>query len=295
MPEPPQMRFHRAAVELLGYTPPVSDASIALLERQEQRHGFVFPASVREWYALEGAADLLYRYSNEDPAVPLDQLGEELGEAELLTGDRLGSQLVVVVQEENQSVCQWGFLLDGSDDPAVYVETEVGAGPATHWDLHSAHFSTFVYTHVWDWSSPCWDDGACHLEAQDQPLSPADLAYLQSRFTEAPRTYGWPAATTYRFVADDARLLIWDRDGPVSADHGKHTQYAYWVLWAGSPETMTWLAQQVMPCGNLSRELVGIDECGEEVIERLFPGRADPWRPQRPQRPQGASADDIPS
>jgi len=179
LPRPQQLRFHQATMDLLGQVPTFSDASLALLERQERRCALGFPAAMREWYALEGAADLLYRYSNQDFAVPLDQLGEEIAKARPHAGELSAPMPVIIVQYENQGNCRWGVLLDGSEDPPVMVELITGEGipvPSRAWELYSERFSIFVYAHVWDWSAPCWDRQACHLEARDQPLSSTNLA-----------------------------------------------------------------------------------------------------------------------
>ena len=282
-PRPERLRFHQATMDLLGWDSSYSDTSLALLERQEQRCGFSFPAAVREWYALEGAVALLNRYSNQDAETPLEQLGEEQVETGAFASEHAQSYPVVIVQHENQGVCRWGVLLDGSEDPPVLVEPYSGFGrveTGAAWRLYSERFSSFVYTRIWDWSSPFGDESACHLEAWDQPLSAIGLAYLQQRFMEAPRTYGWPALTTYRFAVNDMRLLIWDRDEPVGDTHTSHQnrpQHANWMLWASGPVTLTTLVEQVKDCGTLSRELFSPDDCGEAVIRQLFPGRPDPW------------------
>jgi hypothetical protein len=293
LPRPDRLRFHQATMDLLGQVPAFSDVSRALLARQAQRCGLSFPAAMREWYAIEDAVALLGQYSNQDSAVPLEQLGEELAKAGSFAGERSESSPVVVIQEENQGNCRWGVLLDGSEDPPVLAETSTGDGdpvPPKVWQFYSEHFSTFVYTRVWDWSAPCWDRDACHLEARDQPLTPADLAYLQQQFTEAPRTYGWPATTIYRFAGDDVRLLIWDRDDPVTDAHPNRLQHAYWMLWATGPATLTRLVEQVQGCGTLLRELFGVGDCGEAVVRQLFPGRPNPWATRHP----SADSTDVP-
>src|SRR5258708_31688011 len=102
LPRPDRLHFHQATMDLLGQVPAFSDASLALLERQEQRCGLSFPAAVREWYAIEGAVTLLDRYSNQDPAVPLERLGAELAEAGPVASERSEPTPVVVVHHENQ-------------------------------------------------------------------------------------------------------------------------------------------------------------------------------------------------
>jgi hypothetical protein len=54
----------------LGVEPRLLPPSLEMLDQVEKRIGRVLPASVREWYELDGAIQLLLEFSNGDP--PLD-------------------------------------------------------------------------------------------------------------------------------------------------------------------------------------------------------------------------------
>lgn len=51
----PRLRCHTAVFELVGKEPRASEERLRRIERREQGCGVRFPASVREWYGLEGA------------------------------------------------------------------------------------------------------------------------------------------------------------------------------------------------------------------------------------------------
>ena len=69
------MRFHARTLQLLNVTPVVSPRRISDLDAAEARIGLKLPASVREWYSLEVASDLLRRYSNDDPPLEISDFG----------------------------------------------------------------------------------------------------------------------------------------------------------------------------------------------------------------------------
>jgi hypothetical protein len=91
-----------------------SRPALAALGERERLLGITFPASLREFYALKGAAAILEQHSNEDPAVPV----EELGDQEAVAHGFLR------IQDENQGAVAWYVRLDGSDDPPVEVKIE---------------------------------------------------------------------------------------------------------------------------------------------------------------------------
>ena len=108
------LNHHQATFDLIGKTPQVSRAAIKALEKRERLLGITLPASMTEFYSLKGACEILTQYSNQDPAVPI----EELGDPEALAHGLLK------IQDENQGVAAWYVRLDGSDDPPVEVDQE---------------------------------------------------------------------------------------------------------------------------------------------------------------------------
>lgn len=240
--------YHQAAVDLIGQPLDPSPAMAALLDERERRCGVKFPASVREWYSLEGAAEAL---DGQDCLVAVAELGE-VEEDWFGAGQQdFVAQGFLVIMYENQGVCWWAVLLDGSDDPPVVVAVD-----RPQWSHCAAHFSTFVYTRIWDWGGATWPDRGCDLQAQDGPLQRADLDLLQQVFLEEPRTYGWPGKTNYRFSYGGARILVWDDE----------ERQADWFLSADSPATLRQLAGRLWNCGTLASRLYALRPCGEKVL-----------------------------
>jgi hypothetical protein len=142
--------YHQAAFDVMGKTPKPSKKALGILEGRERALGFALPASLREFYSLAGASDVLTDHSNQDPAVPI----EELGEPEDL------KQGVLRIQDENQGCASWYVRLDGSDDPPVEVASEFeyrdppeGSDDWGFWDVarfvrFSDRFSDYVHQRV---------------------------------------------------------------------------------------------------------------------------------------------------
>jgi hypothetical protein len=101
--------FHSATFRLLGIEPHQPPAAVSEVEHAERRLGFRLPASIREWYYNEEAIDILAKCSNQDWPIPLWQFA-----AKERKMDRL-----LPFKYENQGVCVWAYLLDGSDDAPV--------------------------------------------------------------------------------------------------------------------------------------------------------------------------------
>ncbi len=72
-----------------------------------QRLGIRLPASVREWYSYRNALPVLAAHSNEDSPIPV----QEIAVLETAAGR------LIPIRRENQGVCTWAILLDGSEDP----------------------------------------------------------------------------------------------------------------------------------------------------------------------------------
>ncbi len=109
------LKYHQATFKLLGERPVGSPEAKALLKKREATLGIKFPESLREWYGLKGAVDILETYSNMDPPVPLEELGNP---------SDIGPDLMLI-RSENQSVAWWYVRLDGSDDPPVDILSEM--------------------------------------------------------------------------------------------------------------------------------------------------------------------------
>src|SRR5882724_940005 len=74
------LRYHSKTLQLLGMDPKPTRDSMRALEAVESRIGRRLPSSVREWYELEGACEILLRFSNDDPPLDARRLGTPEGD-----------------------------------------------------------------------------------------------------------------------------------------------------------------------------------------------------------------------
>jgi len=186
--------FHTATFRLLTTKPQFSPTALSQVEETEHRLGCRLPASIREWYSNQEAIDILAKYSNQDPPIPL---------AEFAVTERDEDRLLPF-KYENQGVCTWAIALDGSDDPPVYVDVDSNGA---HWDIQAATFSAYIYACVWDYT--CVLDQGALVQAQNGPLSAEAVDQLRARFSEQPATWGWPGSKQHRFAGTDQAILIW--------------------------------------------------------------------------------------
>lgn len=217
---PNMMRFHSATFGLLGIKPKVSSEAVSEVEGEENRMGFRLPASVREWYCNKGGINLLAKYSNQDWPIPLRKFAVKEWK-----GHRL-----LPFKYENQGVCTWAIVLDGSDDPPVYVDVDSNGA---QWNMLAPTFSAYVYVCVWDYVSVLDQPGL--VQAQNGPLSSEALDELERHFSAQPRTFGWLGSVQYRFAGKGQALLIWSAadqaDWFVGASDAKSLESALRTVW----------------------------------------------------------------
>jgi hypothetical protein len=233
------LKFHGDTLALLGVSPSISRRSISEMDAIESRIGRKLPAAVREWYSIDGACDLMLRYSNGDPPLEIREFGVPRvdttgqGPHDLLMHD------LVAFRYENQAVCVWVFGLDGSDDPPVYVDVD---SQFRTWTRCSPTFSAHLYAWMWDWASVLQND--LLVQAQNQPLSESAVSFLRERLDVGPITYGWPGHTQYRFSSPGQRLLIWASD-----------KQADWWLTAEDENSLRELINQIRHCDEVGNSL----------------------------------------
>src|SRR5262245_37344758 len=231
-----QLKYHCDAAKLLPRMPRFSKFSADVVERREQDLGITFPESVREWYSLAGAAELLERYSNDDDACAVEELGKPFddwyggGPKDFLADNLL------LFMHENQGVCNWAIKLGSGPDPAVVVE--VDTAPDAEWLPCTDRFSIFVWSQIWDHSQR-----AVGVSAQEIELSEQDFRFLRANFQELHTTYGWPGSVNYRFKSEHAAILIWD-----GKDRGVD-----WFVSAPSGSELKQLLAKIWHCGDLAR------------------------------------------
>jgi hypothetical protein len=255
--KPMTIKYHRDTVALLPETPIFSAKAAERLAQRERELGIVFPESVREWYSLELAVDLLRQHGNSDEPVALNTLGKPSPNWYGGGFRDFAQPGLVVFMCENQGVCNWAFRLDGKPDPEVVVE--VDTAPNDQWLHCTDKFTTFVYCQIWD-HRQVWtiEDGGINVEAQEHQLAEADLEFLKANFLQRPSTYGWPGKTTYRFEAQDGGILIWE--GKRQTD---------WFVSAPTPASLRILLSKIWHCGNLAETLHDLIPESEAVLRDL--------------------------
>lgn len=235
--------FHDATFELLGTRPRISTAALGELDATERSLGVRLPPAVREWYSYEGALAILAIHSNDDPPIPV---------AEFALDESTDGRLIPI-RWENQGVCTWAILLDGSDDPPVLVDVD---SEGTEWRPQAPRFSTYVYACVWDYQVVLRRPGL--VAAQNGPISPQALRALASLFDEQPRTSGWPGDAQYRFAGRRHGVLIRSSEGQadwfVGADDGPSLEAALRLVW---------------DLDGVGRSSYDCSEIGREVLARL--------------------------
>ncbi|WP_425616895.1 SMI1/KNR4 family protein [Anatilimnocola sp. NA78] len=254
--------YHAKTMKLLGLDARPSIQNIARIEQAEQRLGFTFPAAVREWYQLPRALAILAKGSNDDIAIPLedfelDPFGVDEFVRDEFAADEPDLQRLLPIKRENQGVCVWSVLLDGSEDPPVMVEVSRDGNVIRY----APTFSEFIYTCAWDdaliFQSPFV------LQANGVDASMATLAHLKQHLTEELTTYGWPADQQLRFRGTDATLLI---HGPKSAD---------WYVAAKQIDALETILRLIWKCADLSQHLydcsleVRDEHAAKSLLERL--------------------------
>ncbi len=234
------MRFHAHTLKLLGLAPAISADAVRDLDAAEARMGHPLPASVREWYSLEGACGLLRRFSNQDPPVEVGEFCVDERRARGQAKREVPDCDLVIFRCENQGVCLWAFALDDADDPPVYVED---FNPQVTTLIQCTRtFSEHIYAWMWDWASVL--PSQLLVQAQNAPLSQAAISFLEENFEVGPETYGWPGDRQLRFAREDQRLLIW-----AAKDQ------ADWWLTADCAESLRDLVDKVRHCDDVGNSL----------------------------------------
>jgi hypothetical protein len=235
--------FHSAAFRLLGIEPQVSPAALADVERTERRLGFRFPPSIRAWYCNAKAIELLAKYSNQDWPIALQEF--EVRE--------WNSHRLLPFKNENQGVCVWAILLDGSNDPPVYVDVDSNG---TQWTIHAPTFSAYIYACVWDYASVLFQPAL--VQAQNQPFATEAVNQLRAFCSEQLRTFGWPGNAQHRFEGEDWSVLIWS--GEDQAD---------WFIGAGDADSLETALRLVWNIDGVGKSLYDCSEIGAAVLHKI--------------------------
>ena len=238
--------FHSATFRLVGTEPQVLQAAVSEVESAERMLGFRFPASFREWYCNEEAIDFLSKYSNQDWPIPIRALAvKEWRKHRLLP-----------FKNENQGVCVWAIMLDGSDDPPVYVDVDSNGA---EWNVQAPTFSAYIHACVWDYAFVL--DQPALVQAQNEPLSPKAVNQLRVRFSEQPPTFGWPGSTQHRFAGKDHSVLIWAGD-----------DQADWFVGAHDARSLELALRAVWNLDGVGQAFYDCSELGKAALDKIRGG-----------------------
>lgn len=234
--------FHQATFDLLEVEPQTSASARAELESTERRLGLRLPDSVREWYSCKYALHILAEHSNQDPPIPVHEFA--------LSESSVGP--LISIRWENQGVCTWAILLDGSEDPPVFVDVDSNG---TNWQRLAPTFSTYVYTCVWDYRLVFQRPGL--VQAQNDPLSSETLEVLSRSFEQRPSTFGWPGSVQYRFAGPQKQgIIIWSQEGQsadwfVAAEEAVSLESVLRLVW-----NLDEVGKSFYDCSNLGKEVL---------------------------------------
>jgi hypothetical protein len=256
-----QLRYHKQILNLLGIELDMLASRVALIEERERACGVRFPASVREWFAIESAEGLFYRKTNNDHLEELANLGDP----------RDLAQGYLKIATENQGVVIWYVRLGEGDDPPVYLVVDDYADYddlAKTTQLESTTFTNFIFDmmsfhHFGGWLS------YMHLSAEDRWPSPNELGLLRDWLQEGPRIET-PDAMVYRFFNTQGMITI----RAATPGHSAGAT-ALWEIEADELEDLFEFAKKLWPVGTLSLTLKvkgGSPEwraMGDEILQRL--------------------------
>lgn len=260
------LKYHHAIFDLLDLEPVISPAAQAIIAQREAVCGITFPASIKEYFSLEGAADLFASKTTPDVLVPL----EELGEPEEV------AQGYLKVAYENQSVVIWFVQLIGSDNPPVFHDNNQYFLTTGHWEPHKEfsdidwHFESATFTNfIYDTLSQYHFEGVntgLRLVAEDKTPNSEMLDHLRSLYQEGPST-DLPKVKVHRFYTKHGLILI--------ASHGEGIALskATWTLDADSPQALEDFVKSLWHFGTLSQTLkpdqnhLGLEKHGQAVID----------------------------
>lgn len=235
--------YHTNTFRLLGAEPHSSSAAISDVACAEKRLGLRLPLSVREWYGYHEAIEILEKHSNQDPPIPIGEF----------TLSQWGAHRLLPFRIENQGVCIWSIVLDGSDDPPIYVDVD---STGTEWHLQAPTFSAYVYACVWDYKVVFGQPALA--QAQNEPLSAEAIADLEMAFVAQPKTYGWPGSTQYRFAGNNHAVLIWAADGQ-----------ADWFVGACDERSLESALRKVWQLNDVGKSFYDCSEIAKGVLARL--------------------------
>lgn len=235
------MSFHSATFGLLDAEPRILLSARQRLDETELRLGIKLPVSLREWYERESALRILSEHSNDDPPIEVSSFA--------LT--QWHSQTLLPIRYENQGVCTWAVNLDGSDDPAVFVDVDTNG---KHWNVLAQRFSDYVYSCVWDYKVVLQQPAL--VQAQNRALTEAAVEALTTTLKPEMVTHGWPGSTQFRFRGSHHGVLIWAADCQTD-----------WFVGARDAVSLRAALAQIWQIDGVGESFYGCTDVGRDVLD----------------------------
>jgi hypothetical protein len=239
-------------LRLLAQTPKVSAAAVQAIEQHEAKYGIVLPAAVRDWYALEGAVDMLAQRTGACGPNSLDGLLKEIAAVISAPKGSRKPRVSFYGPWRVNTGYEADLMLDGSDDPAVYSDSDDQEKP----------FSKFVLDIAW-WKTTFDEVLGIHVSGEDwwdfdAVCGPTHLRYLTERFEELPREphpaytcpFDTPEYRGFRFFRAGGRVAVATKGDPAVGDRP-----AVYQLSADTEDNLFDLYESVKFCHGLAVEL----------------------------------------
>jgi hypothetical protein len=255
-----RLMYHQPILDLLGVPPVMPLDRAAAIEMRERVCGIRFPASVREWFAVEDADGLFHVNTNDDHLEKLKEFGDP---AETRQG-------YLRVATENQGVVAWYVRLTEGDDPPVYDNNDQWNEDLskTDWQACSTTFTNFIFDMISNHHFHGWYTGM-HLCAKDRLPDEPTLDRLRGWFQQGPTTDDfW--SKVYRFYSPHGVIAIRSVT-PEDLASG----VAQWSVEADSPEALLDFGRRLWGIGTLAQTLTARSctpqsrAAGDEVLQRL--------------------------
>lgn len=271
------LQYHSATLALLDLDVKTSAERMRAIQEREAVCGRLFPASVKEWYALEGV-DKLFCSETGDYLEPIERFGDP----------RITSQGYLCVGTENQAVVQWYVPLDSGDDPPVYDDNGLIQNAqvlsvekqdafqitfdkqpdlrAVNWHRNDGSFSAWIFEMI---ASVHCDQ--FYLTATDMAPSRRQLEQLGCKLAVGPSLCVDGRRVTHFFTEHACISIGWD-DG---------AQDATWFVRTTTASSCRKLLQLVWNFGSLRETLKpegGVNDAWAWEILYEF-GRPKPRRP----------------
>jgi hypothetical protein len=275
--QPVKLKYHQATFDLLDERPVLSQAALRQIEAWERRHKVSLPASIREWYSLEGAEERL-RYGDSTTGILQD------------TPLRKKLQEVAKQFRTREPGSFTGFpVVPGDEETAYYARLDRAADPRVHscWYPYewgspaTGSFSGFVFRWVWDHFT-CYRPAARDLSlfAVEPTFSPMELDYLIDHFSEGHHQFAFRGRREMRnpFTGEirkvyPRRFHFFDRTARVrvscQGNPAREETEARWEIHGNSRDALFQAALRLWPCGTLSETLAAETRRAKAVLKRL--------------------------